>query len=98
MEPNPYQSPPAVGQDRPTDDGAVLFGVAVRTVALVSMVYGGGSYFAWSAAYSWLDTPEGVRKGSLAIGIYYIFIGLLLFGFAPLVVRLNYFVKRKSKA
>lgn len=98
MTENPYQPPASLsdspGSHPPTPvhpEGAVAYGVGVRIVGLVSMVYG-----SWYAFFGLLyntgipEANEGDQKLSFAGGMFLVVAGLLLTGLAPTVVRLSY--------
>lgn len=94
---NPYQSPETeeplsipCRQERPPG-GAIAYGVAVRILGLTSMLYG-----AWYLFFGFLylsgipQANDGDMQFSAASGLFLFFTGLLLTGFAPLIVRLSY--------
>jgi hypothetical protein len=95
MTENPYQAPatvseaPAQLQDKP--DGSIAYGVGVRIFGLANMVYG-----AWYAFFGFLyatgvpEANEGDAKLNFGGGMFLFLAGLLLTGFAPLIVRLSY--------
>lgn len=98
MTENPYQSPeteePLSGDPRPQQaqpGGAIAYGVAVRILGLTSMLYG-----AWYLFFGFLylsgipQASDGDMQVSAAGGLFMFFTGLLLIGFAPLIVRLSY--------
>jgi hypothetical protein len=98
MTENPYQAPAAISEvpdqqqparDKP--DGSIAYGVAVRILGLFSMVYG-----AWCAFFGFLyatgipEVNEGDARLNFGGGMFLFLAGLMLTGFAPLIVRLSY--------
>lgn len=98
MTENPYQ-PPTTPAERPTTedasqptaDGSIAYGVMVRSLGLASLLYG-----AWSVSFAFMyaagvpEANEGEKQLTFAGGMFLVLVGLMLLGFAPLVVRLSY--------